>query len=232
MQLFYASQEDFTNGHLSEGESRHCATVLRKKIGDEILLMDGLGNVVVSEIEDLSGKKVWFNVKEKISQNAVLPKLHIAIALTKSMDRFEFFVEKACELGIQEITPMHTYNSERRKFNEEKLNKWMIAACKQSQTYIFPKINPLKKYSEVVKLQAEQRFIAHCHSHETPQLEDLAGENECLLLIGPEGDFSAQEIKEAEENGFEAVSLGNKRLRTETAGMFACSIFNLKGKNV
>ena len=230
MQLFFASKTDVEKGVLSPEESQHCVKVLRKKVGDEVNVIDGEGSNYLVKITKVSGKSCEYQVlsKEEVAYN--LPNLHIAIAPTKNLSRFEFFVEKACELGVKEITPMLTFNSERKHLNIEKLTKKMVAACKQSYTLHFPVINPVVKFSEVIKTNAEQKLIAHCYSHETPHLSSFDTEKETFLIVGPEGDFSKEEVESATEAEFHAVSLGYKRLRTETAGMFACSIFNLASK--
>ncbi|MFT6747042.1 MAG: 16S rRNA (uracil1498-N3)-methyltransferase [Glaciecola sp.] len=227
MQLFFASKSDVQKGVLSPEESQHCVKVLRKKVNDKVNVIDGEGCNYLVRITKSSAKSCEYQVLSKEEVPFNLPNLHIAIAPTKNLSRFEFFVEKACELGIKEITPMLTSNSERKHLNIEKLTKKMIAACKQSYTLHFPTINPVLKFSDVVKIKAEQKLIAHCYSHETPHLKSFDKEKETFLIVGPEGDFSKEEVQAAIDAKFQAVSLGYKRLRTETAGMFACSIFNL-----
>lgn len=230
MQLFFASKSDVNKGVLSPEESQHCVKVLRKKKGDEVNVIDGEGSNYLVKITNASSKSCEYEVvsKEEVPYN--LPNLHIAIAPTKNLNRFEFFVEKACELGIKQITPMLTFNSERKHLNVEKLTKKMIAACKQSYTLHFPVINPVMKFSDLIKEHAEQKLIAHCYSHETPHLASFDTKKETLLIVGPEGDFSKEEVGSAINAEFQAVSLGHKRLRTETAGMFVCAIFNLASK--
>ena len=228
MQLFFAQPSDIQQGILSPEESMHCVKVLRKKEGDLIHLVNGIGDLISVEIVHANPKKCVFKfVKKEVQQNNN-PFLHIAIAPTKNLDRIEFFIEKACELGIQTITPLITFNSERKHINIERLQKIVVAACKQSYTLNFPTLNQATKYSDVINLSFEQKLIAHCYSHETPHLKTFDTTKSTLLLIGPEGDFSEQEIKLASDKGFESVSLGEKRLRTETAGILACSIFNLR----
>jgi 16S rRNA (uracil1498-N3)-methyltransferase len=227
MQLFYANSFELKAGILSPEESLHCIKVLRKINGDNIHVINGLGDLFLCEISDANPKKCAYKIISQKNQKNNLPPLHIAISPTKNIDRTEFFIEKACEIGIQSITPLLTFNSERKHLNEERLNKILVSACKQSYTLNFPILNPASKFTDIVKLKVDQKLIAHCFSHETPHLKDFNTQKNTLLLIGPEGDFSEQEIKLATENGFESVSLGEKRLRTETAGILACSIFNL-----
>jgi len=230
MQLFFASKLDVKNGVMSPEESQHCAKVLRKTIGDKVNVIDGEGANHLVEITVGSAKQCEYKVLSTEHKAFDLPNLHIAIAPTKNMNRFEFFVEKACELGVKEITPLLASNSERKHLNVEKLTKKMVGACKQSYTLHFPVINQFKKFSEVIKIEAEQKLIAHCYSHETPHLKSFNSNKETLLIIGPEGDFSKDEVEAATKNNFQAISLGVKRLRTETAGIFACSIFNLSDR--
>jgi 16S rRNA (uracil1498-N3)-methyltransferase len=227
MQLFFASKSDVKKGVMSPEESQHCIKVLRKKVGDNVNVIDGEGSNHLVVVSAANAKQCEYKVISTEHKAFDLPNLHIAIAPTKNLNRFEFFVEKACELGIKEITPMLASNSERKHINIEKLIKKMIGACKQSYTLYFPLVNPVKKFSEVIKIEAQQKLIAHCYSHETPHLKSFDSNKETLLIIGPEGDFSKEEVLAASENNFQAISLGVKRLRTETAGVFACSIFNL-----
>ena len=232
MQLFYVSKEELNKKQLSVEESNHCIRVLRKVEQDEIILIDGQGGKYSAIIQNANPKACEFKVISDEKSVYNLPALHIAIAPTKNLDRFEFFIEKACELGIKEITPILTFNSERKHLNVEKLIKKMVGACKQSYTLHFPVINEAVKYTSFLKQEAvqktAQKLIGHCYSHETPHLNTVDTKKETILLIGPEGDFSQEEITLAEQNGFQAISLGDKRLRTETAGVFACAIFNLK----
>lgn len=227
MQLFFALKSDVQQGVLSTEESQHCVKVLRKKEGDQVHVIDGEGGRYLVEITKANSKKCQYQLISKEETECTLPNLHVAIAPTRHLSRFEFFLEKACELGIKEITPMLTHNCERKHLNVEKLTKKMIAACKQSYTLHFPVINPVTSFSDLVKQKADQKLVAHCHSHTTPHLASFEHDRQTLLLIGPEGDFSNAEVELAVKQNFEAVSLGPKRLRTETAGMFACAVFNL-----
>lgn len=227
MQLFFATKSDIDKKVLPPEESQHCVKVLRKKNGDEVNVIDGQGSNYRVRITDANHKSCGYEILSKKEVPYNLPDLHIAMAPTKNLDRFEFFIEKACELGIREITPILTYNSERKHLNVEKLRKKMIAACKQSYTLHFPQINEVTKFSDLIKAQCDQKLIGHCHSHSTPHLKTMTSNRATLLLVGPEGDFSPEEVSSAAAAGFSPISLGNKRLRTETAGLFACSIFNL-----
>ncbi len=232
MQLFYATKSQISEGTLSVDESNHCVRVLRKKAGDEIQLLDGEGGIYKASVLEANAKKCTFKVTNKSVSKNDLPHLQVLICPTKNLDRFEFFVEKACELGIKEITPVLAFNSERKHLNVEKLRKRMVAACKQSYTLSFPVIHEAIKFKEVISTSFEgaQKFIAHCHSTETPELKHQNVSLPTVVLIGPEGDFSKEEVELAEGNNFSAITLGTKRLRTETAGLYVCSVFNILKK--
>ena len=227
MQVFTASEEEILNRTLSEIESKHCVRVLRKKNGDKINVTDGKGNLYECIILNAHSKYCEFSIQKTIRQNKTTPPLHIVIAPTKNIDRFEFFLEKSSEIGIQEITPLLAFHSERKNIKQERLEKIVISACKQSKNFHFPILNKLTSFKEVLKSKVPQKFIAHCEAQNKKELKDFSFEEETLILIGPEGDFSTKEIKEAIEAGFKPISLGKSRLRTETAGIVACTTVNL-----
>ena len=227
MQFFTASKEEILNLTLSEIESKHCVRVLRKKNGDTIHLTDGKGNLHECLILDAHPKYCKFSITKTIQQNKISPPLHIVIAPTKNIDRFEFFLEKATEIGIQEITPLLSFHSERKNIKLERLEKIVVSACKQSKNFHFPTLNTLTPFKEVLKNTATQKLIAHCEAKDKKELKDFSFDKDTIILIGPEGDFSTQEIEEAIEAGFKPVSLGKSRLRTETAGIVACTTVNL-----
>ena len=153
----------------------------------------------------------------------------MAVAPTKNIDRFEWFLEKSTEIGIDEITPLLTEHSERKIIKPERLEKVIIAAMKQSLKAYKPKLNELTPFRKIIAANSfEEKYIAHCYDGEKQGLKTIAGKGKnILILIGPEGDFSTDEIKVARETGFTEISLGNSRLRTETAGVVACHIINL-----
>ena len=155
--------------------------------------------------------------------------LHVAIAPTKSISRFEWFLEKATEIGIDEITPLLSEHSERKVVKFERSEKILISAMKQSQKAFLPKLNELTSFNEFIQKNSEkQKFIAHCNDGEKNHLKNAIQKgNNMVILIGPEGDFSLEEVLEAKEKGFEEISLGDERLRTETAGIVACHTVNL-----
>jgi len=228
MKLFFG--EIFPEVKINEEEQTHILKVLRMRAGEEIFVTDGNGNLAKGNLI-LEGKKVLLEVSE-IQENLpdFSPKLHIAIAPTKNIDRIEFFVEKATEMGISEITILQTEKTERKNLNIEKLRKQSVSASKQSLRFHFPVINDLTKFSDFIKvLDSSKTYVAHCNENlERIDLKLLrqAQRNsveEITFLIGPEGDFSGKEIQILAEKGVKAVSLGNQRLRTETAGIFVAA---------
>ena len=223
MKLFYG--EIFPAIKIHEDEQNHIIKVLRMREGEEIFITDGKGNSAKGNIQ-FEGKKIQLSnaeIKKNISDFS--PKLHIAIAPTKNIDRIEFFIEKAVEMGISEITFLQTEKSERKIINVEKLEKQAISASKQSLRFHFPKINHLAKLSDFIKnLNSGNTYIAHCdNSFSRVSLHEIPMQEEINFLIGPEGDFSLNEIRMLSEIGIKAVSLGNQRLRTETAGIFVAA---------
>src|SRR5690554_6304187 len=215
---------------LPPDESKHAAKVLRMLPGDQMEIVNGTGVVFTGEITASAPKAV---VVKKIDFHQAKQDehhIHIAIAPTKNNDRFEWFLEKATELGIHEITPLLCANSERKKIKIERFQKIIVAATKQSKRLFTPKLNDLTSFDTFVE-NHPNGFIAHCYEEEErntsifKQLEHDKSRWEkknTPILIGPEGDFSLNEVKKAIESGFQAVSLGKTRLRTETAGVYAC----------
>lgn len=230
MQLFYAPNIQSEKYELSEVESKHCAKVLRKKESDIIDLIDGEGYFYKAEITLAHQKHTAVKILEKRAEEKTREyKLHIAIAPTKNIDRFEWFLEKCTEIGIDEITPLLCEHSERKVIKEEKLAKRILSAVKQSLKAKIPKLNPLTKAKDfITSVEAENKYIAHCYSDNLPELKKrVAKNNDIIVMIGPEGDFSPKEVELAKETNFEEISLGKSRLRTETAGLVACSIANV-----
>ena len=223
MKLFFG--QIFPEITIDNDEQQHIAKVLRMREGEEIYLTDGKGNLAKGTLL-FEGKKVTLNVAE-VQENLpdFSPKLHIAIAPTKNIDRIEFFLEKAVEMGISEISFILTEQTERKNISIDKLRKQAIGASKQSLRSHFPKINDLQKFSEFVKtLDPETTFVAHCNDNlERISLNNLPKIENLTFLIGPEGDFSDREIQLLADIGVKAVSLGNQRLRTETAGIFVAA---------
>ena len=220
MKLFFG--QIFPEILIDSDEQQHITKVLRMRDGEEIFVTDGNGNLAKGNLV-FEGKKVSLDVTE-IKQNLpdFSPKLHIAIAPTKNIDRIEFFVEKAVEMGISEISFILTEKTERKNISIDKLRKQAIGASKQSHRFHFPKVNDLIKFSDYMKnLNPENTFVAHCNENlKRINLNDIPNLENYTFLIGPEGDFSDKEIQLLAEKGIKAVSLGNQRLRTESAGIF------------
>lgn len=212
---------------LPKEESRHACKVLRLTVDTKIQLVNGKGSAYTALITDANPKACEVTV---VSTHSELPDkhhIHIAIAPTKSNDRFEFFLEKATELGVHEITPIRCTNSERTVIKPERFEKVVRAAMKQSKRLFLPKINAFTPFSEFVK-QYDSGCIAHCEETDRKNFYDIVTPSESPILIGPEGDFTPEEIKEAFDNNFKAVTLGKTRLRTETAGIYACMLMKNK----
>jgi 16S rRNA (uracil1498-N3)-methyltransferase len=225
MYLFYAPDLNPEDCFLSEEESRHCIKVLRLQKDDQIEVIDGKGNFYHAKITAPDPKKTRFTILQSQQQFGKRNHhLHIAVAPTKNIERLEWFIEKATEIGIDEITPILCQHSERKIINHDRLNKVITSAVKQSLKAYHPQLNQLCTFSSLVKTQIEaQKWIAHCADAEKVSIKEaLIPQKKYLILIGPEGDFSPQEINLALENGFQAITLGNSRLRTETAALEAC----------
>lgn len=224
MYLFYTP--DINTVHcLNEEESGHCVRVLRYTKGDDILLTDGRGTTYTARITNPHPKHCEFEIisQEKQTKNHNFY-LHIAIAPTKNVERLEWMVEKCTEIGVDEITPLLCRFSERKQLRIDRLQKIILSAAKQSLTPYLPKLNELTPYDEFIRAAKEQdKFIAHCYQEDKKILKnEISKGRDVLVLIGPEGDFSEQEIQDALQLGFVPVSLGDSRLRTETAGVVAC----------
>ena len=229
MTLFYVPNLA-TEHVLPEEESLHAVKVLRLKVGDELVVVVGVGGYHIAKITLPHPKRCAFELIESQFEFGKRDyKLHIAIAPTKNMDRLEWFVEKATEIGIDEITPIICRFSERKMVKAERLEKIIVSAAKQSVKAYFPKLNPQCTFDELIKNhQATQKFIAHCYDSEKIQLKtEIIPTKDVLVLIGPEGDFSKEEVDKAIKNGYIPVSLGESRLRTETAGVVACHTVSL-----
>lgn len=229
MHIFY--QPDLTSDSiiLSEEESKHCTRVLRLKQNDIVYLADGIGTQATSYIVSDNPKKTELLIKERINHTSNRNySLSIAIAPTKNFDRIEWFIEKATECGIDEILFIETTNSERTKINLERSNKVAISAMKQSKQWWLPKIHSLINLDEYLKNRSNTNslnLIAWCPENGqtlSHQLLQNANANSIHIMIGPEGDFTKNEIELAIQKGFIPVSLGTSILRTETAGLFAC----------
>lgn len=227
MYLFYCPDIEKTQT-LSEEESGHCVRVLRYSVGDEILITDGKGTTYTARITNPHPKHCDFEI---ISREKQEPHhhfhMHIAVAPTKNIERLEWAIEKCVEIGVDEITPLLCRFSERKQLRTDRLEKIILSAAKQSLTPYLPVLHDLTPYDEFISRQKEdvstQKFIAHCYKEDKRVLKnEIEQGRDVLVLIGPEGDFSEQEIAEALAIGFIPVSLGESRLRTETAAVVAC----------
>ncbi|MDI1322537.1 MAG: RsmE family RNA methyltransferase [Algoriphagus sp.] len=223
MQLFF--QENITPPliTLDPDESKHLTRVLRKKQGDLISLTNGQGKLFECVILEANPSKTTLKVMKTVEVPEEEFYIHLAIAPTKSPDRMEWMVEKITEIGFHELTLLETMNSERSFLKTDRLEKKIISACKQSLKYRIPTLNPISKLDSILeskKFEGYQKFIAYVDEHHDHHLFDIAkAKGKYLVLIGPEGDFDPSEIKKALSTGFEPVSLGKSRLRTETAGL-------------
>lgn len=230
MHLFYTPDIKGNIYTLNEIESKHCIRVLRLSLNDEIQLIDGKGGFFKAKIIDTDSKKCIVEVvSSQIEYSKRNHYLHIAIAPTKNMDRFEWFLEKATEIGIDEITPILCKHSERKIIKNDRLEKILVSAMKQSLKAYKPKLNELTSYQEFIAQEFKgQKYIAHCEENDKEFLKDLyKAQTDTVILIGPEGDFSPTEIESAKKAEYKEISLGNSRLRTETAGLVACHTINL-----
>jgi len=224
MQIFFAPEIRSVT-ILPEEESGHCIRVLRLTEGDQIQLTDGKGSFYKATITRAHPKNCEVTICESWKQTPLWNFfLHIAVAPTKNMDRMEWFVEKATEIGIDAVTCLNCRYSERREIKSARLEKIMISAMKQSQKATLPTLEGMVDFVDFVKRPFDGcKFIAHCEDEEKPLLKQIYQQKKnALVLIGPEGDFSVEEIALAKENGFRPVSLGESRLRTETAALVAC----------
>jgi 16S rRNA (uracil1498-N3)-methyltransferase len=235
MQLFYypllAEQDEFV---FNEEESKHCIKVLRKKNGDTLQLIDGLGMEARAVITSDHPKKCSGLIQQRILHKPNRNyHIHLAIAPTKNIDRIEWMLEKAIEIGLDEISFLHCQNSERDKVNLDRCQKIAISAMKQSKQFYLPQINPIISFENLVKNNAsvQTKLIAWCPTENTQslmkQIPTPVPANS-IFLVGPEGDFTTKEIEIAETHGYKACSLGNTILRSETAGLFGISLFAAK----
>ncbi|MGQ7868879.1 16S rRNA (uracil(1498)-N(3))-methyltransferase [Sunxiuqinia sp. sy24] len=230
MQLFYTPDITEPNYCLDETESKHAVRVLRLTTGNTIQLIDGNGNFFEAKITDAHPKRCQVEIIKKTSEfNKRNHYLHLAVAPTKNIDRFEWFLEKATEIGIDEITPVLCDHSERKVIKNERLEKVIVSAMKQSLKAYLPKLNPFTPLKNLLEANFEgKKFIAHCYEQNKKELKnELRNSQSNLVLIGPEGDFSEAEVAWAIERQFIPVSLGQSRLRTETAAVVACHTVNL-----
>lgn len=229
MQLFYSINISGGKIILDKEESRHAFKVLRAVQGDILHVTDGEGNLYEAELLEKSGKNCELKILEHKTEPEKSFYVHLAVAPTKNIGRFEWFLEKAVEIGVDEITPLVCEHSERRHIRTDRLDKILISAMKQSLKWSKPKLNDLIDLKTFIGISSdEMRFIGYCSTEVTDHLfEKACKDGRSVVLIGPEGDFSEREVGLAMKSGFVPISLGSSRLRTETAAVVACHVLNL-----
>jgi 16S rRNA (uracil1498-N3)-methyltransferase len=231
MQLFYNPRLDISVSQFtfSEEESKHIIKVLRKKEGDVLAITNGQGYLFEAKILSANPKKCKAQVISNKKIHQKMHWFHLVVAPTKTMDRFEWFLEKATEIGVNEITPIFCERSERKTVKKERLEKVIQSAMKQSLRTYLPRLNDSISFEDFMAKEHQGfLFIAHCADDEKMDLKRrVAPDKDITILIGPEGDFSPEEIASSYKNGFVPVSLGEARLRTETAAIVACAIVNM-----
>ena len=218
---------------LNEENSKHAVQVLRMQNGEQLRLTDGFGNLYTAEISDAHKKKCTVNILERKFEDAPARQVSIAVSPVKNNSRFEWFLEKATEIGVAEIIPIICARTEKQHFRHDRMNGILISALLQSQQVWLPKLHePMKyeKYIQSVQNKDAQKFIAHCEDQQKTSLRGKLSESSTLnlqpstILIGPEGDFTKEEIVLALQNNFSPVALGDTRLRTETAALVAATL--------
>jgi 16S rRNA (uracil1498-N3)-methyltransferase len=216
---------------LDDNEFHHLQ-VLRATAGEELHVFDGKGNLYKGVLATLAKRSATIQITELIkSEPASAAQLHIAIAPTKNIERTEWFIEKATEIGINMISPLICRRSERRELRIDRLEKVLLSAAKQSLHLLLPTLNPVASLSDFLKINkasGSKKFIAYCEEHTLHLRDSFKTGEDIIVLIGPEGDFTEEEVNMAKDCGFVPVSLGERRLRTETAGLMVSAIFNLK----
>ncbi len=229
----YAAEHD----SLPEDEAAHALKALRMKEGDEMVLIDGRGSFHRARLIRVDSKICRYEILETVPQpKGWRGRIHLAVAPTKNIDRVEWMAEKITEVGFDEMTFLDCRNSERRKVRTDRIMRIVISAVKQSRKPYIPVVNPVTPFADFVRQRRPGRkFICHCHEDiERKELQDelvaMKDEGEVTILIGPEGDFSREEVEEAVKCGYESAALGTFRLRTETAGVMAVSMFSLAGR--
>ncbi len=231
MQLFFIPELEASDSivTLGEEETRHCFRALRLIEGDSILMTNGKGLKAIGKLCGDNKKMANVEIISIETINQPKAQLHLAVAPTKNHDRFEWFVEKATELGVQQITPLICRHSERKNIQDARLQRLIIAALKQSQEFFLPELQDATTIDLLInKGFAGQKFIAWCGDEIKPTLQSSVTPGiPAQILIGPEGDFSDEEVSLALKSGYIPISLGRKRLRTETAALAACHIFNI-----
>ncbi len=232
MQLFHIPDVQGELAFLKEEEAHHCLQVLRHKVGDKLHFTDGQGTMYEGVLVEATKKNGILRIEKRQLHTPKNYHLHVAIAPTKQIERFEWFVEKATEIGIHEITPIYCHHSERKQLRTDRLEKVVLSAVKQSLQAYLPKLHEPMSFTELLqstKQSTAQKMMGYC-ADGVPRIhlknKYIVGQN-AIILIGPEGDFSEKEVHAALQHGFSAITLGENRLRTETAGIVACGVVAL-----
>ncbi|MDQ0109986.1 16S rRNA (uracil1498-N3)-methyltransferase [Chitinophaga terrae (ex Kim and Jung 2007)] len=230
LSVFYAPdlQLDAQSYTMNEDTSKYCIQVLRHENGDEVLLADGKGHKFSTVITDDNRKRCTVKISGVETLTPPAAALTIAIAFTKNASRIEWFLEKATEIGIQRIIPLISHRSEKEKIKADRLNSILVSAMLQSQQFYLPVLESPQAFARLVKADtSEQRFIAHCLPAQKQALgEIMEAGKDTIILIGPEGDFTPEEVQQALQAGYKPITLGDTRLRTETAGLVAVVLAN------
>ena len=233
MNLFYSPHIEGDVFLLDEKESKHAIRVLRLKKGDQVVLIDGMGGWYEALIVDDHPKRCKLQIKRhQPDYQALSYGLHMAVSPTKNMDRFEWFLEKATEIGVSEITPLICQRSERKQIKADRLERILVSAMKQSLKAYLPRLNPVVSMDEFLAHdRVGTKGIAHCHPTERKGISDLEHSGEYTLMVGPEGDFTEEEVRKAIEAGYVPFHLGQSRLRTETAAVYLTTAVQLLSPN-
>lgn len=226
--LFENFETEQTCVYLQEENVHYLLHVLRKQIGNEVILVNGKGAQLETTITQLSKKEGTLLVKKQNQFEFKTPQIHIAVSFTKNATRMEWFLEKATEIGIQKITPLITQRSEKIHFKQERFQKILISAMLQSQQHYLPILMPPNTLENAIECQEENRYIAYCgNEYEKQNLTSLIqASKDSIFLIGPEGDFTKEEVLLSIQKKFQPIQLGQNRLRTETAALYVCTLFN------
>jgi 16S rRNA (uracil1498-N3)-methyltransferase len=229
MHRFFAQSLTADECVLAADDSKHLCKVLRARPGEQVEVSDGQGKLYLAEVKEANPRQSKLQLLQVISSEEKRYGIHIACAPTKNMNRYEFFLEKAVELGVDRITPVICQHSERRKINKERSERIIREAAKQSRKIKLPAFSEAIHYQKfIASAQAENKYIAHCQQNDNKHsLSEIKKGNDSLILIGPEGDFSSEEIQKSTEQGFQQVSLSESRLRTETAAIIAVHLLHL-----
>ena len=228
LSYFFIEALEDKNIQLDEDTSKHMISVLRMQIGENLLLTDGKGTKAQAQIIDDNRKHCLVEVLSKEREEERSPSVCIAVSITKNASRFEWFLEKATEIGVNEIIPLLCDRTEKEKFRYDRMKGILVSAMLQSQQTWLPHLHQPTSIDEVIKQASqEQKFIAHCLPEQKQQLSSVMRPQSSLILIGPEGDFTQKEIDAALQQKFIPVALGETRLRTETAGMVAATLLRL-----